>query len=86
MAVRGFTSNLHVFEETISIPKFATFAQQPDTDQIAAPLSSVAFRMNEDITRFVSWMQSSFILYTVPKVSGDGTLCFCEGRISGVWK
>jgi hypothetical protein len=68
VAVRGFTSNLHVFEEIISIPKFASFAQTPETAQVAAPLSSVAFRMNEDISRFVSWMHSSFIIFTSPKV------------------
>jgi len=71
VAVRGFNNNMHVFEEMISVPKFASFAQLTEANQVTAPVSHVDFRINEDLSRFVSWMQSSFILFSSPKIAQD---------------
>lgn len=71
VAVRGFNTNLYVFEEKVNLPRFASLLHTNDLSHFASPLSSVAFRFNEDITRLPAWIDSSFILTTTVKVSHD---------------
>lgn len=69
VAVRGFNTNLFVFDKMLNVPRFASFAQLNESSPVTTPVSHVSFRVNEDMTRFISWMQASFILFNPPKVS-----------------
>jgi hypothetical protein len=69
VGVRGFNTNLFVFDKMLNVPRFASFAQLNESSPVTTPVSHVSFRINEDMTRFISWMQASFILFNPPKVS-----------------
>jgi hypothetical protein len=68
VSVRGFNSNLYVFEEMVDIPRFSSFAQLTESSHVTAPLSHVSFKINEDLNRVIAWIQSSFIIFSNLKV------------------
>lgn len=68
MSVRGFNSNLYVFEEMVDIPRFSSFAQLTDSAHVTAPLSHVSMQLDEDLARVIAWIQRSFIVFSNLKV------------------
>ena len=71
VSVRGFTSNLYVFEEMVDIPRFSSFAQLTEASHVNAPTSHVSLTVHEDLPRIISWIQSSFIVFSNLKASVD---------------
>lgn len=68
VSVRGFNSNLYVFEEIVDIPRFSSFAQLTESSVVRAPLSHVSFTLQDDLNRVIAWIQSSFIVFSNLKV------------------
>ena len=61
LSVRGYSSHLHVLEQTVQIPRFSRFCSLPEIkDRI--PSSKVSFFINESIPRLHEWLKSCFIL------------------------
>ena len=82
VSVRGFNSNLYVFEEMVDIPRFSSFAQLTESSHVIAPLSHVSFQLQEDLGRVIAWIQASFIVFSNLKVGRSLLwLCDCEVRM-----
>jgi len=63
--------SLYVFEEMVDIPRFSSFAQLTESSHVTAPLSHVSFKLNEDLTRVIAYIQKSFIIFSNLKIYQD---------------
>lgn len=71
VGVRGYVSQLHVMELSVSVPRFARFLKHPDTSTVALPQSYVSFYLNESTSRLNDWMKDGFIMTTPAKLTKD---------------
>ena len=62
VAVRGYATHLHVFEETVAVPKFSRFCPVPESKDQQMPNGKVVFLLNESVQRLFTWMKSVFIV------------------------
>jgi Bardet-Biedl syndrome 2 protein len=82
VATRSLGQQIHVFETDIEIPKFSAFTQVADLSQYSTPAGSVKFMVREPIDRFISWMNSSFILKNPIQSSSSTSEKFKIGFLS----
>lgn len=68
VAVRGYSSHLHVLEQEVAIPRFSRFCSVPESKEIKLPESKVVFAVNESVTRFYDWIAAAFVV--PPRGSG----------------
>ena len=60
---RGYDVHLHVFEETLDVPRFSRFCSIPEDPNVyPIPQSKVVFYINENITSMYDWLKSCFLL------------------------
>ena len=64
LAVRGSSSQMHVLEGEVFLPRFAVFSEiSSDAMQTTKqPKSRVSFEMNETVGAIFNWLKGSFIL------------------------
>lgn len=75
VAARSMASQLHVFETTVSLPKFASFRRVDENkaSQYATPSAQLTFRLAENFTRLSEYLSSAFLMPVLPKAA-DGKL------------
>ena len=77
VASRLMSSQLHVFESEVSIPRFAGYQVVEDGQGGIEPNSQVTVRVNESVSRFAGWVSSGFILPHPMQGLGDKMkICF----------
>ena len=80
LASRLLSSQLHVFESEIKIPRFSGFkliSGENISDIGLEPNSQVTVRINESVSRFSGWISSGFILPQPLQVQSDKMkICF----------
>lgn len=62
VAVRGYATHLHVFEQSVPVPKFSRFVPIAEPKGQSKPKGKVSFLINESVTRLFNWMKSVFII------------------------
>jgi len=71
VATRSLGSLLHVFESSVSLPRFAAFKYiDRDLAQYPMPTSKVSFTLRDSFDRLLSWVQENFL---VPRLVKDST-------------
>ena len=77
VASRLMSTQLHVFESEVSIPRFAGYQVVEDGQGGIEPNSQVTVRVNESVSRFAGWVSSGFILPNRIQGLGDKMkVCF----------
>lgn len=77
LASRLLSTELHVFESEIKIPRFAAFQVIEDDKSTMEPNSQVTIRINESVSRLAGWITSGFILPLTLQSFGDKLkICF----------
>ena len=61
VSARHLSTQLHVFDAEVSIPRFAGYKVVEDGEGGVEPNSQVTVRINESVSRFAGWITSGFI-------------------------
>ena len=77
LASRLLSTQLHVFESEIKIPRFSGYKVVDDDKTTIEPNSQVTVRINESVSRLAGWISSNFILpFPIEAVSDKLKICF----------
>ena len=77
LASRLLSTQLHVFESEIKIPRFSGYKVVDDDKTTIEPNSQVTVRINESVSRLAGWVSSNFILpFPIEAVGDKLKICF----------
>jgi hypothetical protein len=77
LASRLLSTQLHVFESEIKIPRFSGYKVVDDNHSGVEPNSQVTIRINESVSRLAGWITSGFLLpYPIQPQGDKMKICF----------